>query len=818
MTGLLVVKLRRDLRASWSRFVLMVIAIAVSLTAFGGVLYAWATMGREASGAYMSTEPASATIVLDQGIDIEQMVALVAEARTLSGVIEATGRTQFTGRVEVNGRERAIPLQVFVAAPNDPMEMVKFDVGRPGSWPPSAGEILITADSLPLLGVALGDTVTMELPSGDRLPLRVADTVYDPSLAPSPQEQTAHGYLSSASLGEQARMNQLKIQVADSGQAVPSRDRNTVVATAGDVGAWLQRERGLKILEIQVPEPYAHPHQWQADALLGSLLAGAGAALLLGTILVANILNGLFTQQIPQIGIMKAIGARSSHVVRLYLAMTLVVAAVATLLALAPAMLVGRVQVERALGFLGIEPVSLAAPWWAYVVMVVVGLGLPPLMALLPLIRTSRTTVRAAIDHHGGGSNPSAAAGALARVSRVASFDRGLLMALRNTVRRPARFALSVALLASAGTVFAAGMSLSSATAAIDDERKAQRTWDVDVQLAERTATDEVVNLVAQVPGVSRVEGWTSAQTGVAGPGQFPFSRTYPDQGHGRVSVTAVPPDTTTLSVPKLTEGRWLNPTETGAVVLERRTRDKTVPNTRAGDSVQLFISGEPTTWRVVGIAEEIGAHGAGGGVYTTAQGLSDAMGQPRQVNQLRINTTSHDEQSRVSVARDVEKTLTEAGVPVRAANSISRVEAISAGHLGPVILVLLGVALPLGVIGGIGLATTMSANVLDRTREFGVMHAIGARPERVRRIVTIEGVFLAIASLMVAVIPTLVLTGFLGNLWGNLFMGGPLPFRISVPAVLIWTAIAILGAVLATEAAASRASRLTVREALAYL
>jgi putative ABC transport system permease protein len=127
-------------------------------------------------------------------------------------------------------------------------------------------------------------------------------------------------------------------------------------------------------------------------------------------------------------------------------------------------------------------------------------------------------------------------------------------------------------------------------------------------------------------------------------------------------------------------------------------------------------------------------------------------------------------------------------------------------------------VALPLAVIGGIGLATTMSANILDRTREFGVMHAIGARPERVRRIVTAEGIFLALASLLVAIIPTLVLTAVLGAAWGALFMGGPLPFRISIPAAFIWTAIAILGAVLATEAAASRAGRLTVREALAYM
>jgi putative ABC transport system permease protein len=48
--------------------------------------------------------------------------------------------------------------------------------------------------------------------------------------------------------------------------------------------------------------------------------------------------------------------------------------------------------------------------------------------------------------------------------------------------------------------------------------------------------------------------------------------------------------------------------------------------------------------------------------------------------------------------------------------------------------------------------------------------------------------------------------------------MSAPLPLRISLPAAGIWIALAVLVAVLATEAAASRASRITVREALAYL
>ena len=123
-----------------------------------------------------------------------------------------------------------------------------------------------------------------------------------------------------------------------------------------------------------------------------------------------------------------------------------------------------------------------------------------------------------------------------------------------------------------------------------------------------------------------------------------------------------------------------------------------------------------------------------------------------------------------------------------------------------------------MGIVGGIGLASTMSANILDRTREFGVMHAIGALPKAVRRIVTAEGVFLALASLLVAILPTLALTTALGARLGNLFMYAPLPFRISILAIGVWVALVILGAVLATEAAATRAARLTVREALAYL
>jgi putative ABC transport system permease protein len=816
MSRLMWVKLWRDLRAGWSRFALMVVAITVSLILFGGVLFAWAAVGRETRGAYMGTEPASATIVLQEGLDVDEMAEIAAEVRSWPEVIEATGRTQFITRVEVNANPKEIPLQVFVTAPDDSLRLARFYV-EDGDWPAGRGEIFLGSDSLGLLDAVLGDTVTVTTPDGEPVELRVADTVYDPSLSPSPQEQTARGYLSTTALAASGDdvLDQLKFQVADPGESVPARDRDAIVDVAGEIGQWLQVEKGLAVAEIQVPEPYTHPHQFQADSLLLSLLAGAGAALILSAILVANMLNTLFTQQTPQIGIIKAVGARSGRITRFYLTMTLLVAAVATLLALGPAALIGRAGLQQFLGFLGIEPASVAPPAWAYLIVLSVGLCLLPAMALVPITKASRTTVRAAIDYHGLGGEPNTSTGVLARITRLGSLDRRLLLALRNTFRRPARFWLSAGLLASGGVVFVAGMSLGSSVAALGEEQREQRNWDVEVQLAALSPTEQVVAVAEQTPDVVDVEGWAGVAVGVAGPGEIPLTGTYPDQGHGRTSLVAIPSDSSALPSPELLEGRWLNAGETGAVVINQITENNTVPEIAPGDTVQLLAGGQPTTWTVVGIVEERAAHSA---IYTTSEGFAAAIAGAPMVNQLRVITSRHDETTRESVAASLEESLTDQEVKVGSSVSVSRSEEITEGHLGPIIAIILTIAIAMGVVGGIGLASTMTANVLDRIREFGVMHAVGARPKTVRRIVITEGVILALTSVVIAVVPALVLTAILGAGLGNLFIEAALPYRISTLAIVIWLVLITFGAALATDTAANRASRLTVREALSYL
>lgn len=236
------------------------------------------------------------------------------------------------------------------------------------------------------------------------------------------------------------------------------------------------------------------------------------------------------------------------------------------------------------------------------------------------------------------------------------------------------------------------------------------------------------------------------------------------------------------------------------------------VPAIRIGDTIQLSMSESLSIWLVVGITESAGGHG--GGFFITKEGFEAATGVS-QPNLLRIVTENHDEETRADVAAVAERALKDAGIVVRSASSVDRSAAAEAGHMLPLILVFLGLSIAICVVGFAGLASTMSTNVLERTREFGVMSAIGAPASTVRRLVVLEGIFIAVISCMIAIVATPLLTV---AMIGQLPMPVRLQLQISVLGIVIWVVVVIVGAALASLAPAYRASRLTVREALTYL
>jgi putative ABC transport system permease protein len=817
MTPRLFIKLLRDFQTTWERMAMMIIAICASLIVFSGMWYARTLVLSNTTSGYLSTNPASARITLEPGILPDQTDEFIAIARSEPGVIDAAMRqvTNVKLQKESGGLKS---LQLFIALANDPMRIATFKLEEGASWPPPADGILLERSTLELLNRKVGDKVDVIGFEGKPMQLTITGSVHDQSLALAGQTAGV-GYLQANTLpllGRPPALNQLIITVADgTGLEVPSRDRDVIVRTALSLINRLKANPSIVIKEVAVPTPYEHPHQGISYTVLSALSAFGLLSLILSSILIATMFNGLLTQQIPQVGMMKAIGARSSRILQLYAIMVLLVSVTATALAFVPGLVLGRTLAQMVLSSaLNIDVVNLSIPWWILGSVILAGILVPLLIAFPPLLQASRRTVREALDERGVTEQQSSiTTGLFAWLGRLRGVDRKLMLAFRNLFRRQARLFLSVGLLATGGAIFVSGFNVLAGFQAIPYTIYEEQRWDVEIRLAEPVASSELTAIVDKVSGISRVEAWNTITTSIQNAGEVNVTRTYPDQGHGSLALSAIPLATSMLVPPQITEGRWLDPDDTDAVVLPSSIR-QTLPDVKVGDHVQLSVADRPTSWRVVGITGGMG----GSCPCVTQQGFERASGRQDEANVVRIITIGHDKDSRVTIGKAAAQALMDAGMKPQEPRSIDAVVASTEGHSVILVGVILLIASTIGMVGLIGLGSTMSTNVIERTREFGVMKAIGASGCTIRRLVVFEGVFIAAVSCVIAVIPVIALTWVMGAGLGNLFLRTPIPFEVSAPGIVIWIVVVLLGAALATLAPASQASRLTVREALAYL
>ncbi len=817
MTPRLFVKLFRDIQTTWERMVMMVLAISVSLIVFSGMWYARTLVLSNTTSGYMSTNPASARITLEPEVMPDKTDEFIAKAKAEPGVIDATMRqlTNIKLQKESGGLKS---LQLFVAAAADPMRIATFKIEEGAGWPPSPDSILLERSTLASLQLKLGDKVDVIGFDGRPTQLIVTGSVHDQSLALAGQTAGV-GYIQANTLqllGRPPALNQLLISVADEpGQNVPSRDRDTIVRTALSLVDQLKATPGVLIKEVAVPTPYEHPHQAISYTVLSALSVFGLLSLILSSILIATMFNGLLTQQVPQIGMMKAIGARSSRIWQLYVIMVLMVAVLATVMAFVPGMVLGRTLAQMVLSSaVNIDVTSLSIPWWVLGTVILAGVFVPLLVALPPLLRASRRTVREALDERGVAERQGRiTSGLFSWLGRLRGVDRKLMVAFRNLFRRRARLFLSVGLLATGGAIFVSGFNVMAGFQALPYTIYDEQRWDVEIRLSEPASSSELTAILEKVSGVSRVEGWNIITTGIQDAGEINVIRTYPDQGHGSLNLSAVPPSSSMLIPPQITEGRWLDPDDTDAVVLPPTIR-QTMPDVKVGDSVQLSVEDRPTTWRVIGITGGMG----GSCPCVTQQGFERASGKMDQANVVRIMTDQHNKDARVVAGQAASQALTAAGIKHQEPRTIDAMVESTEGHSVILVGVILLIASTIGIVGLIGLGSTMSTNVIERTREFGVMKAIGAKDSTVRRLVVFEGIFIAAVSCGVAVLPAVALTWAMGAGLGNLFLGTPIPFEMSAQGITIWILVVVLGAALATLLPAFQASRLTVREALAYL
>jgi len=794
-------KVFRDLWVGRGRMALLIVAVAASLFAVGTALSAYAILTRELTLAYLNTRPASATLETD-AVDR----ALVERVRLQPGIKDAEGRATIRARVRVGPDWR--PLILFVVPDFSNMRLSTFR-HLEGDWPPPRGTMLIDHMALSVVEARLGQAITVKAPHGDRTELRLSGVVWDSSMAPSMMEQTAWGYVTPdtlMTLGERDTLDELKILVADN-----PMDAAAIEGTAKRLAAWLQ-EQGHTVREIQVPPPGRHPHQGQMEGIMLMLNTFSVFALILSGLLVGSSVASMMARQVREIGVMKTLGATSRQLAGMYLAMMLVLGVGALALAIPLSVAGGKALARTAAFNLNVEIASTAIPWWVFMVQCTAGLLVPVGAAAVPIARATRMTVRRAIQDTGTDGGAFGARRFDAWLSRWRGLNAAVLLGIRNAFRNRVRLALTLGLLAAAGAMFMTGIDTAEAWSLRLAEVNSTRKYDVAIRFQRAESVEQVVATARRVPGVFKAETWGvrsaswGRETGVS------VVRTYPDKGHGSFQVVGSPTSKQIMDLPVL-EGRWLQPGDDDVVVLNHIAA-AAARDARVGRFVTISVDGEPHDWRVVGIVRDLGSPAT---AYVSSDTFARITHTSGTTLQLGVTTEPKDSVGRADVIRRVERALDDAGLRIDISLPVEMLHTAIGEHMAVLLGLILALAALMTVVGLLGLTAAMSTNVLERTRELGVMRAVGAQPRTALRMILGEGVLVGALSGVFATAVAVPLSALVGAIIGTMAFRMPLPLVLSPAAVLSWLAIVILCSAAATWVPAVRASRITVREALAY-
>ncbi len=799
-------KILSDLRANKTRTLLTILTIAVGVFAIGFVIGVSAIFMPDMNADYQSANPHSAIILSEPFGD-----PLVDAIRKVPGVAQAEGRRYLVARTILPEGNRAnTQLTGLVTLDSARISRIRPDAGS-SQLPLADGEIWIERSSLQMLKVKVGDSVKVELADGSVVELRVAGFVRDVSFPSTTFTETINGFVSPATLerlggaaGQSAPYTELLFAVGER-----QKDEKYVRQVAQSVAQEMQ-SGGVKVTNVLVVSPGRHFSRDIATGVMMILTILGVLIVLLSMFLVVNTITTLLGQHIRQIGIMKAIGGSSRQIIVMYLALVMCFGLVALLIAVPLAALAAYATSGMLSDFLNFNLRAFRVAPDALIAQLIAALIVPVVAAMVPVLSGTRISIRRALSDYGVIEQRQKGKPALRRARPRASVlhaSPATALSLRNIFRRKGRLIMTLFVLTLGGAIFIAVFNLQVTFAHVLDEFQVYYLADVKLSFNQPHPMQELQQIIGDQPGVEYVEGWGwfTGRTQMADADQVMD-----------VNLTAIPSNTR-LSPLNITYGRWLTREDQNALVVVTDGRvSREHPELSEGREIVLRVNDQDTTWKIVGL------HVVAGNLnppilYVNAAYLGKLLGAPDQVNELRIATTSKDLAAQKQVARSLEASFKQAGIPVSQLTLGTEWRKGQAATLDVFTYFLLVMAAMIAIVGGLGLTGTMSMNVLERTREIGVLRAIGASNGSVMRVVLVEGLLIGLISWALAIVLSFPITLALDQGVGAAMFQSPLKFAFGWSGLVNWLVGILALAVLASIAPALRAVRLTVRDVLAY-
>jgi putative ABC transport system permease protein len=394
--------------------------------------------------------------------------------------------------------------------------------------------------------------------------------------------------------------------------------------------------------------------------------------------------------------------------------------------------------------------------------------------------------------------------GAAALLRRGIHLPRPLLISLRNTFRRRGRLMLTLFTLTMGGAVF---ISVFNVRATLFDFIGSLGNYfkaDVTVTFSEFYRLDKVKLAGMRFPNVTQVEGWGFANAEVL----------FPDKTVAENMVILAPPVDSKLVQATLISGRWLQAGDEKAITVSESIF-KNFPNLKANDILRLKVNGKEDDWKVVGIFKFVQQQGTV--AYGTYEYLSRLTHEANRAVSYRIVGQQHDDASQTALAAGLDSYFRRQGFHVTEARSGKSTLAAAAEGMNILVGFLLVMALLTASVGSMGLAGTMGMNVLERTREIGIMRSIGAVDREIMRTVIVEGVVIGSISWVLGAILSVPFTYLLSTIVSVAVFDSPVDVHFTFLGFLIWLLVVLVLSALASVLPARNAAQLTIREVLAY-
>jgi putative ABC transport system permease protein len=789
-------KVWADFWSNRGRTFLTIITIAVGAFAVGFNNNLGLYMNESMDGDYLSANPSEAEVYAYPLND-----DLVNAAKEIPGVDTVEGYSSVGARIV---RNDGTYVQISFTAVEDPndltLNLLKPALGETSVPKYGDKETILDASAM-LLGYLPGDTILIELDNGKRRELKFTGYMHAVTGFPYNLAQQVNAYVTPDTLewlgGNTENYGRLSISVLEK-----QTDAEHVTEVAQAVADMLERA-GSTVYFVSVYEP-GHHFAYSITQGVFFVLAILGyLTVLLSGFLIVNTITALMTQHTRQIGIMKATGGSTFQIFGMYIVLIFGFGLGSLLVAVPLANMVAQTIGGGMAQWLNFFP----APYEGYtstlVQQVIVAIVVPVLAAILPIYNSVRVTVREALSDYGLGGNAKVKDESVNKNSVL--IPRPIRISLRNTFRRKTRLGLTLFTLVLGGAVFIAVYNLWASFDKTIEDIQGYFLADINIAFDKGYRYDKVANIAMSIPGVESAEGWLE-WTGT-------LERDSEDAGTQILFVA--PPSTSILIDPIITSGRWLEPGDENAIVIGNHLLN-IFPDLKVGDWLTIDIDGKKTDWLIVG-TYSITGNVSPPLLYVNYEYLSMLVGQPEMAYSLRIVTSQHDSATQRRINDQIQAAFEERGIQIQSTQLGADFIRDQKAQTDILVYFMLVMATLIAIVGGLGLMGTMSINVLERTREIGVMRAIGASNGDIQAIVITEGMVIGILSWAISIFLSIPITNVLCFGVGMAILTAPMPPVFGASGIIAWLVFTIVLGTLASALPARRASSLTVRDTLAY-